>query len=58
MDLHNKKAELEEAIGRLILAFQTETGLRVAGLSVDGVDTKICEAGRPIPAVSRGRTTL
>jgi hypothetical protein len=29
MDLHSKKRELEEAIGLLILAFQTETGLRV-----------------------------
>jgi hypothetical protein len=51
MDLHGKKRELEEAIGRLILAFQTETGLRVAGLSVAGVDTRIRESDHPIPAV-------
>jgi hypothetical protein len=52
MDLHGKKRELEEAIGRLILAFQSETGLRVAGLSVSGVDTRTREDGHPIPAVS------
>jgi hypothetical protein len=52
MDLHGKKRELEEAIGRLILDFQTETGLRVAGLSVSGVDTRTREDGHPIPAVS------
>jgi hypothetical protein len=52
MDLHSKKRELEEAIGLLILAFQTETGLRVAGLSVSGVDTRIRAAEHPIPAVS------
>jgi hypothetical protein len=52
MELQNKKTELEEAIGRLLLTFQTETGLRVADLSVDGVNAKICEAGRPIPAVT------
>jgi hypothetical protein len=51
MNLHNKKRDLEEAIGRLILAFQADTGLRVAGLSVSGVDTKIREAGSAIPAV-------
>jgi hypothetical protein len=50
-DLHHKKRDLEETIGRLILAFQTETGLRVAGLSISGVDTKIREAGNAIPAV-------
>lgn len=52
MDLQTKKRELEEAMGRLILAFQTETGLRVAGLSIAGVDTKICQAGQAIPAVT------
>ena len=52
LDLHNKKSELEEAIGRLLLAFQTETGLRIAGLSVAGVDTKVCQAGQSIPAVT------
>ena len=51
MDLQIRKKELEEAIGRLILAFQTETSLRVTAMSVDGVDTKIREAGHPIPAV-------
>ena len=52
LDLQSKKRELEEAIGRLLLAFQTETGLRIAGLSVAGVDTKVCQAGQSIPCVT------
>lgn len=54
MDLRSEKRELEEAIGKLILNFQTETGLRVAGLSAPGVDTTVQESGHAIPAVSVG----